>query len=71
MIPWCRVCGCRHSPSSHCRGELQATGVEFPGWKVNVETPRGILAIGVLIAAWIMFRQQKQRELELKMSEES
>ncbi|MCP4979867.1 MAG: ABC transporter permease subunit [Gammaproteobacteria bacterium] len=28
------------------------------------------VAIGVLLAAWIMFRQQKQRELELKMSEE-
>jgi putrescine transport system permease protein len=30
-----------------------------------------VVAIGVLIAAWIMFRQQKQRELELKMSEEA
>jgi putrescine transport system permease protein len=30
-----------------------------------------VVAIGVLLAAWIMFRQQKQRELELKMSEES
>lgn len=30
-----------------------------------------IVAIGVLVAAWVMFRQQKQRELELKMSEES
>ncbi len=30
-----------------------------------------VVAIGVLIAAWIMFRQQKQRELELSMSEES
>ncbi len=29
------------------------------------------VAIGVLLAAWIMFHQQKQRELELKMSEES
>ena len=29
-----------------------------------------VVAIGVLIAAWIMFRQQKQRELELKMSAE-
>ena len=29
------------------------------------------VAIGVLLAAWIMFRQQKQRELELSMSEES
>lgn len=50
MVAWCRVCGCRHSPSSHCRGELEPTGVEFPGWKVNVETPRGILAFGVLLA---------------------
>ena len=30
-----------------------------------------VVAIGVLIAAWIMFRQQKQRELELRMSEEA
>ena len=30
-----------------------------------------VVAIGVLLAAWIMFRQQKQRALELKMSEES
>jgi putrescine transport system permease protein len=30
-----------------------------------------VVAIGVLVAAWIMFRQQKQRELELKMNEES
>jgi len=30
-----------------------------------------VVAIGVLVAAWIMFRQQKQRELELKMSEET
>ncbi len=29
------------------------------------------VAIGVLLAAWIMFRQQKQRELELNMSEET
>jgi putrescine transport system permease protein len=29
------------------------------------------VAIGVLVAAWIMFRQQKQRELELSMSEET
>jgi hypothetical protein len=50
MLQWCRVCGCRHSSSSFCHGELEPTGVEFPGWKVNVETPRGILAIGVLLA---------------------
>ncbi len=30
-----------------------------------------VVAIGVLVAAWIMFRQQIQRALELKMSEES
>jgi putrescine transport system permease protein len=30
-----------------------------------------VVAIGVLVAAWIMFRQQKQRELELSMSEET
>ena len=30
-----------------------------------------VVAIGVLVAAWIMFRQQRQRERELNMSEES
>jgi putrescine transport system permease protein len=30
-----------------------------------------VVAIGVLLAAWIMFRQQKQRALELNMSEEA
>jgi putrescine transport system permease protein len=30
-----------------------------------------VVAIGVLVAAWIMFRQQKQRERELSMSEEA
>ncbi len=30
-----------------------------------------VVAIGVLIAAWIMFRQQRQRELELRMSNDS
>ncbi|MDH3859428.1 MAG: putrescine ABC transporter permease PotI, partial [Gammaproteobacteria bacterium] len=30
-----------------------------------------VVAIGVLLAAWIMFRQQKQRALELSMSEEA
>lgn len=29
-----------------------------------------VVAIGVLLAAWLMFRQQKQRALELSMSEE-
>ncbi len=29
-----------------------------------------VVAIGVLLAAWILFRQQKQRELELKMTSE-
>jgi putrescine transport system permease protein len=30
-----------------------------------------VVAIGVLIAAWIMFRQQKQREQELSRSEKA
>ena len=30
-----------------------------------------VVAIGVLLAAWIMFRQQKQRQLELQMSAEN
>jgi putrescine transport system permease protein len=30
-----------------------------------------VVAIGVLIAAWIMFRQQKQREIDLSLSEKA
>ncbi len=29
-----------------------------------------VVAVGVLLAGWIMLRQQKQRELELQMSSE-
>jgi putrescine transport system permease protein len=28
-----------------------------------------VVAIGVVLAAWIMFRQQKRRELEMQMSD--
>lgn len=47
---FCCVCGTGHSGPASCPGELPATGAERPGWRVNVETPFGHEAIGVLLA---------------------
>ena len=47
---FCRVCGTEHQGPASCPGELPATGVERPGWRVQVETPFGHEAIGVLLA---------------------
>lgn len=47
---FCRVCGTEHGGSSNCPGELRATGAERPGWRVQVQTPFGHEAIGVLLA---------------------
>jgi hypothetical protein len=47
---FCRICGTEHSDPATCPGELRATGAERPGWRVNVETPFGHEAIGVLLA---------------------
>ena len=47
---WCTVCCTNHAPGRECPGELQATGPEEPGWRVNVSTSQGIEAYGVLIA---------------------
>ena len=47
---FCCVCGSAHSGPGTCPGELRATGAERPGWRVNVETPFGHEAIGVLVA---------------------
>ena len=47
---FCRVCGTGHSGPATCPGELRATGAERPGWRVNIETPFGHEAIGVLLA---------------------
>ena len=49
MGPWCRVCCTRHAPDRLCPRERELTGVEFVGFKVNVETPQGMRAIGVLL----------------------
>jgi hypothetical protein len=52
VIPqrFCCVCGAEHSGPASCPGELRATGAERPGWRVHVETPFGLEAIGVLLA---------------------
>jgi hypothetical protein len=47
---WCPVCGTAHGDPMLCPGELRATGAERPGWRVQVETPLGHEAIGVLVA---------------------
>src|SRR6267143_1834934 len=47
---FCCVCGTEHSGPASCPGELRATGAEKHGWRVNVETPFGHEAIGVLLA---------------------
>jgi hypothetical protein len=47
---FCCVCGTGHSDRTVCPGELRATGAERPGWRVNIETPFGHQAIGVLLA---------------------
>ena len=47
---FCCVCGTAHSGPGTCPGELRATGAERPGWRINIETPFGHEAIGVLLA---------------------
>jgi len=47
---WCVVCCTRHRFKKDCPGELLATGPESSGWRVNIQTPSGIEACGVLIA---------------------
>jgi hypothetical protein len=47
---FCRVCGTDHRAAGVCPGQLSATGAERPGWRVEVETPFGSEAIGVLLA---------------------
>lgn len=46
---WCSVCCTRHRPEDDCPGELPATGEERHGWRVNVATPDGVEAYGVLV----------------------
>lgn len=46
---WCPVCCSQHPAEDPCPGELVATGEERHGWRVNVETPEGIEAFGVLV----------------------
>jgi hypothetical protein len=50
VAEWCEVCCTRHLLHTECPGELRATGAERHGWRINVETPQGIEAYGVLIA---------------------
>lgn len=47
---FCRVCGTQHPGEAGCPGELRTTGAERPGWRIEVETPFGHEAIGVLLA---------------------
>ncbi|NIM01314.1 MAG: hypothetical protein GTN89_10820 [Acidobacteria bacterium] len=47
---WCPVCGTPHENRADCPGELISETPERHGWRVNVETPSGIEAYGVLVA---------------------
>jgi len=47
---WCATCLSRHLLEERCPGELNATGPERHAWRVNVATPRGVEAYGVLVA---------------------
>lgn len=47
---WCPVCCTRHRSRKDCPGELLSTGPERHGWRVNIQTPGGIEACGVLVA---------------------
>ena len=49
-LEWCMTCCTRHTVRERCPGDLPATGPERHGWRVNVDTPRGIEAYGVLVA---------------------
>jgi hypothetical protein len=48
---WCPYCGSRHAPRRFdCAHTILATEPERQGWRVTVETPRGVEAYGVLVA---------------------
>lgn len=47
---WCPVCCTTHDRGRPCPGELITQNPERHGWRVNVETPNGIEAYGVLVA---------------------
>ena len=47
---WCAGCSAIHAADEPCPGELEPTGPENPGWRVNVSTASGIEAFGVLVA---------------------
>ena len=47
---FCPVCCTEHDRPASCPGDLSATGLEAPGWRVIVETPYGHEVIGVLLA---------------------
>src|SRR5262245_50002155 len=50
IVRWCSTCGTAHDGAGTCPGSLPATGAERAGWRVQVETPVGREAIGVLVA---------------------
>ncbi len=47
---WCRACATQHGEQEPCPGELRATGAERHGWRITVDTPRGMETYGVLVA---------------------
>jgi hypothetical protein len=47
---WCPICCTNHDGVAACPGELTPTAGERPGWRITVETARGLEAYAVLIA---------------------
>jgi len=47
---WCSVCCTEHSSETRCPGELIATSEETEGWRVSVDTLKGVEGYGVLLA---------------------
>ena len=45
----CKACGSIHPGEKRCPGEIQPTGPESAGWRVNVGTGNGIEAFAVLV----------------------
>lgn len=49
-LAWCRLCGSEHPEGRRCPRGVFTTEPEERGWRIAVETPRGVEGYGVLLA---------------------
>ncbi|MDH3626047.1 MAG: PilZ domain-containing protein [Acidobacteriota bacterium] len=49
-MEWCKLCGAAHGTEVVCPVGLEPIEIERHTWRVNTDTPDGIVAIGVLLA---------------------